>query len=437
MKLYMKELNNEENEIMSLLKGIPEEDIDHHETDLYLRKTPEVTAKVINKLPDTYKKNVTTFIDDIDHVTWYEIPFVFPRGKRRKHIEEESKQYSKKKSMFTEDMDISKYRLNKFVDKLVAEAIDKINNGLNCDELVAKTYRKPADNAIVFISSVYDVPGWDNNYPKALRYIDDHLTSDDRKFYIWVKQNKYDNQTYIHSSVGYGNHYAKYFDDLDELTSYVLDELVPRIVDNVNKAYEEYLNKYGNVSESITESTKYTVDNLKKLVRDMIMDRGFNTGMIRWDKSKNTLAISLAEENEDAYQWEVITVPTGKLIDYDDIDSISKYAEAIVDTVIGKYYDLVECVDKTITESLNEWDVEKIASMIEDCLYDRNFMVDRRKIWGKDIDFTVSYKYDDSHDSFTVRGNDFENVPEDEWFDLARAKAEEIAEAVLDSSYNW
>ena len=92
MKLYMKELNNEENEIMSLLKGIPEEDIDHHETDLYLRKTPEVTAKVINKLPDTYKKNVTTFIDDIDHVTWYEIPFVFPRGKRRKHIEEESKQ---------------------------------------------------------------------------------------------------------------------------------------------------------------------------------------------------------------------------------------------------------------------------------------------------------------------------------------------------------
>lgn len=189
MKLYMKELNNEENEIMSLLKGIPEEDIDHHETDLYLRKTPEVTAKVINKLPDTYKKNVTTFIDNIDHVTWYEIPFVFPRGKRRKHIEEESKQYSKKKLM--------------------------------------------------------------------------------------------------------------------------------------------------------------------------------------------------------------------------------------------------------ITESLDEWDVKKIASMIEDCLYDRNFIVDRRKIWGKDIDFTVSYKYDDSHDSFTVRTKDFENLPEDEWFDLARAKTEEIAEAVLnyDSIY--
>lgn len=90
MKLYMREINkeNEENEVMALLKGIPKEDIDHWQTDLYLRKTPEVTSKVINKLPDTYKKNVTTFRDNIDHDIWYEIPFVFPRQVNRKGVKE-------------------------------------------------------------------------------------------------------------------------------------------------------------------------------------------------------------------------------------------------------------------------------------------------------------------------------------------------------------
>lgn len=83
-KLHIKENNKNSNDVMSLLKGIPEKDIDHHETDLYLRKTPEVTKNVIDKLPDVYKKNVTTFIDNIDHVEWYEIPFVFSKGKNRK-----------------------------------------------------------------------------------------------------------------------------------------------------------------------------------------------------------------------------------------------------------------------------------------------------------------------------------------------------------------
>lgn len=286
-KLYMKEINKEEDvkDIMTLLKDIPDKDIDHWETDLYLRKTPQVTRNVIDKLPNYIKNSVTQFRDNIDRDIWYEIPFIFPREKDRKGEEVESVMIPVKKLMIKESL--------------------------------------------------------------------------------------------------------------------------------------------------------YTVDNLKKLVRDMIMDKGFNTGMIRWDKSKNTLAISLAEENEDAYQWEVITVPVGKLIDYDDIDSISKYAEAIVDTVIGKYYDLVECVNsKSIKESLDNWDIEKIASMIEDCLYDRNFIVNRRKIFGSSIDFNVSYKYDNSHDNATVYTKDFENLPEDEWFDLARRKAEEIAEMVLDND-DW
>lgn len=88
MKLYMREINQEDFDVMSLLKDIPEEDIDHWQTDLYLRKTPEVTAKVIKKLPPEIKKSVGTFIDDIDHVTWYEIPFVFPRERNRKGVKE-------------------------------------------------------------------------------------------------------------------------------------------------------------------------------------------------------------------------------------------------------------------------------------------------------------------------------------------------------------
>ena len=88
MKLYMREINQEDFDVMSLLKDIPEEDIDHWQTDLYLHKTPEVTAKVINKLPDTYKKNVTTFRDNIDHDIWYEIPFIFPAGRNRKGVKE-------------------------------------------------------------------------------------------------------------------------------------------------------------------------------------------------------------------------------------------------------------------------------------------------------------------------------------------------------------
>ena len=89
IKLHIEEDNNSPaDDVMSLLKNIPDEDIDHHETDLYLRKTPEVTKTVINKLPDIYKKNVTTFRDQIDHDIWYEIPFVFPRGKVRKPTNE-------------------------------------------------------------------------------------------------------------------------------------------------------------------------------------------------------------------------------------------------------------------------------------------------------------------------------------------------------------
>ena len=56
------------------LATISAKDIDHHESDLYLRKTPK-TEKLINEYE--FKNNVSVFRDAIDHELWYEIPFAY------------------------------------------------------------------------------------------------------------------------------------------------------------------------------------------------------------------------------------------------------------------------------------------------------------------------------------------------------------------------
>lgn len=53
---------------------LPAEDIDHHETDLYLRVT-DASRGLINRYK--YKGSVSTFIDQIDRVLWYDIPFAY------------------------------------------------------------------------------------------------------------------------------------------------------------------------------------------------------------------------------------------------------------------------------------------------------------------------------------------------------------------------
>lgn len=59
--------------------GIPAEHIDHWQSDLYLKVTPETTA-LVNKY--RYKNHVTKFIDDIDHEPWYEVPFAYYEGEQ-------------------------------------------------------------------------------------------------------------------------------------------------------------------------------------------------------------------------------------------------------------------------------------------------------------------------------------------------------------------
>ena len=59
----------------ALQKMAPDE-IDHHESDLYLKKN-EVSDKLISNYK--FRNNVTIFRDQIDGVLWYEIPFAYHR----------------------------------------------------------------------------------------------------------------------------------------------------------------------------------------------------------------------------------------------------------------------------------------------------------------------------------------------------------------------
>lgn len=56
---------------------LPEEDIDHHETDLYLRVSPKST-ELVNSMKYRNSGMITTFKDNIDGDMWYELPFCYP-----------------------------------------------------------------------------------------------------------------------------------------------------------------------------------------------------------------------------------------------------------------------------------------------------------------------------------------------------------------------
>ena len=49
-------------------------DIDHHCSDLYLRVN-DISRNLVNQY--RFKSLVTTFVDQIDHVLWYDIPFAY------------------------------------------------------------------------------------------------------------------------------------------------------------------------------------------------------------------------------------------------------------------------------------------------------------------------------------------------------------------------
>lgn len=68
-------------EIYEVAKSkLPSEDIDHHDSDLYIKVTPE-SKKLIEKLEYKNSGMLTTFKDD-EGTVWYELPFCYPMGKQ-------------------------------------------------------------------------------------------------------------------------------------------------------------------------------------------------------------------------------------------------------------------------------------------------------------------------------------------------------------------
>lgn len=55
--------------------GMKENEIDSHCSDLYV-KVNSISKKFVES-EYQFPKNVTTFIDNIDHVRWYDIPFAY------------------------------------------------------------------------------------------------------------------------------------------------------------------------------------------------------------------------------------------------------------------------------------------------------------------------------------------------------------------------
>lgn len=56
------------------IKKMSEKDIDHYNSDLYLRIN-SISKKLIQEY--NFKENVETFVDEIDHELWYDIPFAY------------------------------------------------------------------------------------------------------------------------------------------------------------------------------------------------------------------------------------------------------------------------------------------------------------------------------------------------------------------------
>lgn len=56
------------------VRVLPPQDIDHHASDLYLRVTPQ-SRELIARFQ--FSHMVKTFIDNIDHAQWFDLPFCY------------------------------------------------------------------------------------------------------------------------------------------------------------------------------------------------------------------------------------------------------------------------------------------------------------------------------------------------------------------------
>ena len=67
--------------------GMKPEEIDNHYSDLYVLKN-DISTKFVNGLYADQKRNVTTFVSQIDKKVWYDMPFMYEEyyEKRKKEM---------------------------------------------------------------------------------------------------------------------------------------------------------------------------------------------------------------------------------------------------------------------------------------------------------------------------------------------------------------
>jgi hypothetical protein len=68
--------------------GMKPEEIDNHYSDLYVLKN-DISTKFVNGLCVDQKRNVTTFVSQIDKKVWYDMPFMYEEyyEKRKKEMQ--------------------------------------------------------------------------------------------------------------------------------------------------------------------------------------------------------------------------------------------------------------------------------------------------------------------------------------------------------------
>jgi hypothetical protein len=70
-----------------LSMGMETEELDNHYSDLYVLKN-DISTKFVNGLCVDQKRNVTTFVSQIDKKVWYDMPFMYEEyyEKRKKEM---------------------------------------------------------------------------------------------------------------------------------------------------------------------------------------------------------------------------------------------------------------------------------------------------------------------------------------------------------------
>ena len=146
-----------------VIKELDSNDIDHHASDLYVRKTPEST-EIINRLSN--KSLVSTFKDNIDGDIWYELPFCYTP-----HFNESVKNRSRKTKL-KESAAGNNHWSVKYQD-LIEDLVDRVDDPNDEDDVMQAIddgliYTSDMWTAVEEILSPTDLAEWDDVFMQVV-----------------------------------------------------------------------------------------------------------------------------------------------------------------------------------------------------------------------------------------------------------------------------